>query len=68
MTRAKFLCPTCGELRKITDGTMTDPAFTLECGHTRSRDVPPLKANRVSIENLNTPAGRIAFPPMVVTQ
>lgn len=38
MTRAKFLCPTCGELRKITDGAMTDPAFGLECGHTRSKD------------------------------
>lgn len=60
---ARFMCHECGgELRAIREGAMRDPTFTLECGHRRSRKVPPLKPGRVSIENLDTAAGRAMFP------
>jgi hypothetical protein len=68
MSKARFMChaPECdGKLRAIIHGTMSDPAFTLECNHVRSKAAPTLKPGRVSLENLNTDIGLAAFPPIV---
>jgi hypothetical protein len=70
VSRARFMChaPECDrEMRAIRDGAMHDETFTLDCGHTRSKAVPPLTPGRISLENIGSTASLIAFPPPVVT-
>ncbi len=60
MTR--LLCGECGDLQGIRYGAMDDEDVRLKCGHYRTTGLLPSAPGTVSIEGLNTLAGRIAFP------
>jgi hypothetical protein len=64
--RSRLLCPDCDELRRVKEVMQDDETPTivyLACGHFRG-ELLPLKAGRISIENLNTAQGRTCFPAM----
>jgi hypothetical protein len=54
--RSRLLCPECNELKSVTD---VNASISLECGHTRPEVLP---AKGISLEQLNTKAGRKLFP------
>jgi hypothetical protein len=59
----RLLCPECHDLRPILSGSLKeDASVLLKCGHERTTGLLPLRAGKISFENLNSAAGRNAFP------
>jgi hypothetical protein len=64
-TRCRLLCPDCRELKKVKSVGFDEAGVTvarLECQHSRGELLPVTAPGRVSLELLNTVAGRLMFP------
>lgn len=56
---SRLLCPICNELKKVVE---IAELIQLECGDPPRPEILPLLAGRVSVENIQSPAGRKLFP------